>query len=144
MFKCWTLLPPSQVQCSFGYFHVCVQGYLTLSLPANCLPLTVFRMSNLNVLHSVFIPVFGILYIVNWSVGLSAGSERGFCLQFIRVKLKWRLVMLYIYNLVPRQHLKNVAHISLLQWCCLVNRLYNSYIPSGVWSCILMLGYARH
>ena len=33
---------------------------------------------------------------------------------------------------------KNVAHISLLQWCCLGNRFYNSYIPP--WGVVLHIG----
>ena len=33
---------------------------------------------------------------------------------------------------------KNVAHISLVQWCCLGNRLYNSYIPP--WGVVFHIG----
>ena len=37
---------------------------------------------------------------------------------------------------------KNIAHISLLQRCCLGNRLYNSYILP--WSCTLLSCCAWH
>ena len=39
------------------------------------------------------------------------------------------------YNLITYTTYKIVAHLSLLQWCCLGNRLCSSYIPS--WGVLL-------
>ena len=108
MFKCWTLFSPSQVQCSFGCFRVFVQGYLTLSLPANCLHLIVFRTSNSILIYSAFISVSGILYnhckLKCW---LFSWFLRGFRWQFsfanynvIGVKLKWRLFIFKAVEMV--------------------------------------------
>ena len=46
-------------------------------------------------------------------------------------------MVIHFYNLLPRQHLR-MWPISLVRWCCLGNRLYNSYIPP--WSVVFHIG----